>query len=364
MNDLVVSSYPPMPCGIGAYAEQHAGALRRAGNAVDVLSPEGGDGDYIVDLFGGWKIARLLKYAWAHDRIYIQYTPSFFFRGDSAIDRLRTRLGFLLLNLIFGRRIEYIIHETDYKVGDPMSGRGGSRLLDKLIWQLAGRIVFHSEVERDAFAKRFGFARDLKKFEVAEHGRHFVSKCRVNREEARRMLGIPEENTLFLCIGFIQPHKGFDRVIRAMRQVESARAMLRIVGSIRIAWQPAMEYAARLHSESVGDPRCEFIEEFVSDEAFDTWIVAADYVVVPYHEIWSSGVGARAALHGRTVIAADTGGLRDQLPPGTLFFTTDDELAQILKTIMKENGAINSAPPPAHAHTPRAFLQSSASPRS
>ena len=73
MNILIVSTYPPMVCGIGKYAEQQAAALRREGHRVDVLSPAEGGGDFQADLFGGWKSLRLLKYVWAYEDVVIHF---------------------------------------------------------------------------------------------------------------------------------------------------------------------------------------------------------------------------------------------------------------------------------------------------
>ncbi|SAI87007.1 hypothetical protein MBBA_0119 [Methanoculleus bourgensis] len=43
MKYLMISSYPPMKCGIGTYAYQMAQSLENGGESVDVLSPiEGG----------------------------------------------------------------------------------------------------------------------------------------------------------------------------------------------------------------------------------------------------------------------------------------------------------------------------------
>jgi glycosyltransferase involved in cell wall biosynthesis len=150
----------------------------------------------------------------------------------------------------------------------------------------------------------------------------------------RQSLGLPEDKMLFLCIGFVQPHKGFDRLLRTLRRVESDKVMARIVGSVRINWQPALDYARKLHQMAADDPRAGFIETFVSDEDFDRWIIAADYVVVPYHEIWSSGVAARAKLHGRPVIASLAGGLAEQLPEGSITFGTDKELESAIRRIV------------------------------
>jgi hypothetical protein len=51
---------------------------------------------------------------------------------------------------------------------------------------------------------------------------------------------------------------------------------------------------------------------YVSDELFDRWIVASDVVVLPYRNIWSSGVMERAGLFKRPVIATRVGGLAEQ----------------------------------------------------
>ncbi|MCH8333965.1 glycosyltransferase family 4 protein [Candidatus Sumerlaeota bacterium] len=333
MNVLVVSSYPPMACGIGSYAAQQVASLRNEGATVDVLSPPEGDGDFQINLVAGLRFLKLFKYMWAYDQVYIHYTPAFYFSFTSAISRLATSFAFFTTLLLAGRRMRFVIHEGDHNADDPSINRSGRRLIDRWSWKLAGTILFHSEREREAFSKFFGLSKDRKQLQVVDHGRFFSSYCKLNRPQARNLLQIPEDRVLFLCIGFVQPHKGFDRMVKAMKSVDSDKALLRIVGSVRIEWEPAKRYAARLHEDVATDARCDFIETFVTDELFDAWIVASDYVVAPYREIWSSGVVARAELHGVPVIASSVGGLAEQLPPGSYCFEDDEELAAILSKI-------------------------------
>ena len=49
---LVVSPYPPVRDGIGAYAVQQVRALRKAGNRVEVLSPFPSAAHHHADLRG------------------------------------------------------------------------------------------------------------------------------------------------------------------------------------------------------------------------------------------------------------------------------------------------------------------------
>ncbi len=334
MNLLIVSSYPPMACGIGAYTEQQVVALRKAGHTVDVFSPTEGDGDFTGNLFGGFRFVRLWKYMWAYNRVIVHFTPSFFFRADSAINRLRTSAAMLLTSVLFGRRLEFIIHETEYVIGEAKTPRSSRRWIDRMAWRLSSRILFHSNREREAFLDYYSLSPSESRYRVVDHARHFVPLCSLDRTEARRRLRIPPDKTLFLCVGFVQPHKGFDRLIRAISGAAAPDALGYVVGSVRIAWEDAIEYARQLHELSALDSRCKFIEEFVTPECFDMWIIASDYVVAPYENIWSSSVAGRAVMLGRAVIASRAGGLVEQVPQGSRLFETDDELCEIIREIM------------------------------
>ncbi len=332
MNLLMVSSYPPMACGIGAYAEQEVRALRESGATVNIFAPPDGDGDFQGNLLGGFSPLRLARYLWAYDEARVQFTPHFFYESNSSLSRLCTSLAFLILAALYRRKLKFVIHETEYRVDDPAPKRAARVWLDRWMWRLCGGVTFHSDRERAAFLRYYQLSANPK-FTVTAHDRHFRRRCELDRVTARIKLGVDEESLLLLCIGFIQPHKGFDRVIEAMRHVPSPNLALRIVGSVRIAWEPALEYARLLHEMVRADPRCSFIETYLDDERFDMWIAASDYVVVPYHEIWSSGVAARAKLYNRPVIVSDAGGLIEQMTPGSHKFRNDAELAEVLSRL-------------------------------
>lgn len=335
MNILIVSSYPPMSCGIGKYAEQQADRLREQGECVEVFSPPEGGGDRRGRFDDGWLPLRLLRAGRRHDRIYIHFTPDFFYRRDSAARRWLTSFAFLAFMALVGRRVTFMIHETEYKVGRAPR-RGLRSRLDRWWWRRAGQVVFHSEKERDAFASYYRLDPQRGQFCVWPHEKFMVARCKLDREGARRKLGLDPEEPLLVSVGFIQPHKGFDRVFRALQRVPDGRLQYKLVGSVRIEWDVAHQYAERLHELADADPRCEVIETYLSDELFDMWILAADYVVIPYREIWSSGVAARTRLLRRPAIAANTGGLGEQLLAGSLLFDNDLQLVEALKRIGQE----------------------------
>ncbi len=324
MRILVVSTYLPERCGIARYAWQLVEHLRSQGHVVNVLAPPGSLSDFCEDLRGAG-VLRILKYAPFYDKVIVNFHESFFYRGG-VLGRLITHISLSLLFLA-ARNIEVICHEYLRAAGGILGW--ADRLLLKAMWRLAPKVVFHTRRELEEFRRRYGDVNS----EVRRHGEAFRKMAEVSKAEARRRLGLSEEDFILLCIGFIQPHKGFDRALRAFRSVGSSRVKLYVVGSIRLLGGWTLRYLRELRELADSCERAYLVYRYLSDEEFDLWIIASDVVVLPYREIWSSGVLERAKLYGRPVIASDVGGLREQLSDVDYCFKSDEELEEALRVL-------------------------------
>jgi len=339
MRYLFVTTYPPTRCGIGTYASQSVKKLRSQGHIIDIMSPNNdGNVDFKCDLQGGFKPLRILKVGAFYDRIIIQYHSAFFFKSYDAVgNRIRNLaayISFIILFFLLNRKIEIVCHEIDYYT---ITSVGLLNYIGyRLLWLLAPRVVFHTQKELDSFKKKLLFGIRAKRLAVRAHHQDFNKFREISQQEGRCELGIPLNANVFLCIGFIQPHKGIDRAITAFNAVNPANARLYIVGSLRLVYDATLTYMSLLRCLASQNPKVVIIEKFVSDQEFDTWISACDYVVVPYREIWSSGVVARAKLFGKKAIASDVGGLCDQLDGQGLLFATDAELEALIRKLCEE----------------------------
>jgi glycosyltransferase involved in cell wall biosynthesis len=324
---LVVTPYPPLRDGIASYAVQLVARLRREGNDVTVLSPGPSAAHLHLDLHGPRGAAALAKRVRGYDRIIVQFHPDFFFHHPATdADRAATALA-LAATFRLAKDSEIVVHEVDYRLGRQ---RSPGALAMRAMWRAADRIYLHTESERRDFIEAFGVSEGA--VHLLEHGESFVPKTRHDQASARRTLGIPADTTVFLSIGFIQPHKGFDRAIRAFRGLSERGARLYVVGSLRL---DEGEYAVHLNElrELAADtPGVDLAVGYVSDELFDRWIVAADYVVLPYRHIWSSGVAERAAIYHRPVIVTRVGGLAEQVAsrPDVTLVGSDGELRRAM----------------------------------
>src|SRR5205085_3047450 len=107
-------------------------------------------------------------------------------------------------------------------------------------------------------------------------------------------------------------------------------ARLDVVGSVRVDEPAYVQHLEELKLLAERTRGATVHAGYVSDEAFDRWLVAANVVVLPYRHIWSSGVIERAALYDRPVIMTKVGGLPAQARPDTVLVEDDDELAQAM----------------------------------
>lgn len=311
---LLVSPYPPKRDGIAAYSAQVAAELRRKGNRVEVVSPEPSAAHHYTDYRRLRGLVRLLMLSYQADRTMVQFYPDLFFPSLRSTRFLR-RWPFVALLFRLARHVELVVHEAPYEAlrrAPGMRGRVARALWRRLITLPTAAFV-HTEWERRELTRTLGLAPE--QIGLLEHGRSFVKRTRLESAQARRELGIDEKAFCFLCIGFLQHHKGFDRAIRAFNQVRGDHLRLDIVGSARVPAPEIEAYVGELRDLARCSPRVTLHEQFVSDELFDRWLEACDAVVLPYRVIWSSGVLARATLFAKSVIVSDVGGLPEQAGP-------------------------------------------------
>lgn len=333
MKYLIVSTYPPMRCGIGRYAFQMVKKLRESGNVVNVLSPKEGDGDFTSNLAGWFNIMKILKYAVFYDKIILQYHQSFFYDDKlkkNFMNILGTHLSFYFLFVFLKNKIELIIHEMPLSFSSKLD-----YAFEKTKWHLCPKLIFHTQEEIKDFESRY-FTLSPNKYKLCAHHTNFYKFRDSSKKEARKELGIPMDTIVFLCIGFIQPHKGFDRAIQAFSKVNNNKKMeLYVVGSLRVNWGEYVSYLQGLKNMAGETSNIHVIEKYLPDEEFDIWISSSDVIVTPYREIWSSGILARAKLFEKPVIASDVGGLHEQLTDKDILFKDDEELEYIFKEFSK-----------------------------
>lgn len=319
---LTVGPYPPARDGIASYVVQEVAALRHEGHEVEVLSPWPSAAHHHLDLTGPRGLLAMARLARRFERLIVHHHPDVFYPSPAS-PAVRSRQGLALsLALRSGPPVELRLHEAQYPWG---CGWTPSALATRLFWRSADQVSVHTARERDDVHRAYGVPLD--RIAVVSHGAHFTPRTAEDQTSARRRLGLETDRPVLLSIGFIHPHKGFDRAVAAFAAADlaSGGAQLHLVGSARTDSQEVAQHAEQLRSQVAGAAGVDLHEGYLSDEAFDRWLVAADAVVLPYRQTWSSGVLERALLYRRPVIAAGVGGLPTQADSALVVLVDDDE---------------------------------------
>ena len=341
---LIYSSFPPTRCGIGRYAADQVRHEKSKGNIVLQCSPDETSSAAIKVNLTHCKsiLTAVWTILWLKlDSVYVHYAAPFIYSDfQGSISKIYcTRLCQLLLFYSLGwkgrKEGGIIFHETDLFTGKSKF----SRALLTIPFHLHYRMIVHTDREREKVIENVGrFFKNRTK--VVSHERYMQARFTDTQRDARHTLGLNQKKKIFLCIGFLQWHKGFHEAVEAFRKAKGKKedAELYIVGSVRISKPEYLKYRNELRSQVNQTEGVFLIEDFVDDKTFDTWIMASDCVVLPYIRISSSGVGARTRLLGRPLIIHGKTNLKNQFQGdnGVYQYINTEGLSRLMREFKKD----------------------------
>ena len=184
----------------------------------------------------------------------------------------------------------------------------------------AGAVVAHCERAKAAVVESFGL-RDPGRVAVIPHG-HYADDYPNDgdRGAARAELGVAPDAPTFLFLGNIRPYKGVLSLVEAFRALDRPDARLLIAG------RPFAEGDESSVRDGIGgDERIDFRPGFVDRGAVQTFMNAADFVVLPYRAILTSGAALLAMSFARACVAPRLGCLAETLDDqGAVLYDPED----------------------------------------
>jgi beta-1,4-mannosyltransferase len=177
--------------------------------------------------------------------------------------------------------------------------------------KLCDALVVHTDSGRKQLAEAFG--RLPERTVVIPHG-HYIDGYEPPppKGTARQRLGIRHDEFLFLCFGYLRPYKGIERVIAEMISRPIQRARLLIAGQ---PW--VTSYGRFLLDLAHNSPAVDVHPFYIPEDEVPLYFGSADAVVLPYSEVFTSGVAVLAHSFGKPVIGPRLGCLDQMVPEET-----------------------------------------------
>jgi glycosyltransferase involved in cell wall biosynthesis len=209
-----------------------------------------------------------------------------------------------------------------------------NRLTLRMQYHLADQIFVHTEDMKRELIGEFG-VRDSRVTIIPFGINNAVPNSALSSAEAKQRLGIREGERVLLFFGRITPYKGLEYLIAAFRQAIAHAGNHRLI----IAGRPdrCEEYWSGIRADIDGEVKQGRIllkAGYIPDEDVEVYFKAADALVLPYRDIYQSGVLFLGQSFGLPVLAADVGSLKDDIQEetgGYLFKPEDPQaLAEVI----------------------------------
>jgi glycosyltransferase involved in cell wall biosynthesis len=258
------------------------------------------------------KVSRVLKYYWrlvcyaatAKPRIFhILWNNKF-----ETFDRTLLMLYYKFL----AKKIVFTAHNVN-------AGRRDFRdsLLNRVTlriqYRLADQVFVHTEKMKTELITEF-HVHETRVTEIPYGINNAIPSTCLSPREAKRRLGIRDDQKTILFFGNIRPYKGLEYLVAAFQCFRTHRDDYRLLIAGRPQngdkyWSTILETIR----EDVQLGRILVRADFVPDDETEIYFKAADILVLPYRHIYQSGVLFLGYSFGLPALAADVGSLKDEI---------------------------------------------------
>lgn len=173
----------------------------------------------------------------------------------------------------------------------------------RVLWRLNQRIIVHCPEAISTLAHAYRLPlNQIHKAVVIPHG-HFIDDYpnQISRREARRQLELDQNIPVWLYFGLIRPYKNVGGLIEVFHQMEGSQVLL-LAGkpqddSIREEINNLIEARTRIRARL----------EFIPPGQVQTYMNAADLVLLPFTRILTSSSVMLAASFAKAVVTPEAG---------------------------------------------------------
>jgi glycosyltransferase involved in cell wall biosynthesis len=233
-----------------------------------------------------------------------------------------------------GKRVALTVHNVN-------AGRRDSHdsLLNRLSlgvqYRLADHIFVHTKAMKSELVEDFA-VREQAVTVIPLGFNNSVPDTDLSHGQARRRLGIGDAEKVILFFGRISPYKGVEFLVAAFQRVMAQGGDYRLI----IAGKPERsceKYVDKIRQAISSDGSRERViqrMEFIRDEETEVYFKAADVFVLPYTEVFQSGVLILGYGFGLPVIATDVGSFGEEIIEGeTGFLCRTRDSVDLARTI-------------------------------
>ena len=196
-----------------------------------------------------------------------------------------------------------------------------NRLTLKVQYRLADHIFVHTQKMKIELLTDFG-VHDRAVTVIRHPINNAFPDTALTPSEAKQRLGITDADRTILFIGRIRPYKGLEHLLVAFQRLLTCGKNYRLI----VAGEPKKGYET--YSDEISRTIYREFEpaqiiarmQFIPDADMEIYLKAADVLVLPYNDIFQSGVLFLGYSFGLPVVATDVGSFSEEIIEGSTGF--------------------------------------------
>jgi D-inositol-3-phosphate glycosyltransferase len=240
----------------------------------------------------------------------------------------------MLYYKLLGKKIAFTVHNVNQAKRDQKDSVLNRATL-KVQYLFCDHFFVHTQKMKAELCDDFAVAE--KKVTVIRHPiNNAFPDTALTPSEAKKRLGVKEDEQTILFFGRMRPYKGIEHLLTAFKQLSAKHPKYRLI----IAGEPKKGSEAYLDEIrtfatiefKAGELILDF--RFIPDEEMEVYLKGSDVLVLPYKDIFQSGVLFLAYSFGLPVVATDVGSFREEIVDGkTGFICKPGDPADLAKTL-------------------------------
>lgn len=197
-----------------------------------------------------------------------------------------------------------------------------NRISLMFMYSVLDHIFVHTDLMKRQLVENFNVNEE--KISVIPFGvNNMIPKSNMSRETARQRFGLSEREKVMLFFGNIAPYKGLEYLIQAMAILRERIPDLYLIIAGRVKDKNCVDYWERIqkHIDEEGLRKNVILHiRYIPDEEVEVFMKSANVMILPYKNIFQSGVIFLSYNFGLPVIVSDVGSLSDYVVEGETGF--------------------------------------------
>jgi glycosyltransferase involved in cell wall biosynthesis len=244
----------------------------------------------------------------------------------------------VLFNMFLAKLLFVKIVVTIHDVRS-FSNNNESGFYTRLIYFLTDSIFTHNKFSRNEIMK---YHKSLeKKITIIPHGNYlpFID-VKEDQKVSRLKLGVDLDKKVLLFFGMIKKVKSLDLLLLAMPEIikRNSEVILLIAGK---PWKDDFSYYQEIIDRLKIHDNCILNIKFISHQDVKYYYCATDIVILPYKEIYQSGVLMMSLCFGKPVVISDLDSFKEIVndQETALFFKSGDtsSLSNVINSALENH---------------------------